>query len=81
MSGAGAELGLVIAQPGFHHQQQSSTNGLACQHQQNATKEGEMTEKQESSFTLHPLNATVPLPDHGDGGGEFRYGRGAAQLL
>jgi hypothetical protein len=36
--GAGAELGLVIAQPGFQHRQQSSTNALARQGKHNATK-------------------------------------------
>jgi hypothetical protein len=33
----GAEQGLGIAQPGFQHRQQSSTNGLARQPEPNAT--------------------------------------------
>jgi hypothetical protein len=50
MGDAGAELGVVFAQPGFQHRHQSSTNGLARQHQQSATTEENMTEKQESVF-------------------------------
>jgi hypothetical protein len=52
MIGAGAELNLVLAQPGFQHQQQSSTNGLARQDKQNATTGEKISEKQESVFTL-----------------------------
>jgi hypothetical protein len=44
MIGVGAEQGLVFAQPGFQHRQQSSTNGLARQDCQNATKEQTLTE-------------------------------------
>ena len=47
MTGAGAELDVVFAQPGFQHRQHSSTNGLAGQHEPNATKGQKMTEKQE----------------------------------
>jgi hypothetical protein len=45
MIGAGAELDLVFAQPGFQHRQHSSTNGLDRQHKQNATKEEKMPQK------------------------------------
>jgi NAD(P)-dependent dehydrogenase (short-subunit alcohol dehydrogenase family) len=51
MCGAGAELNVVFAQPGFQHHQHSSTNGLDRQHEPNATKEEKMTEKQESDIT------------------------------
>ncbi len=47
MGGAGAELEVVFAQPGCQHRQHSSTNALACQDCENATKEEKMTEKQE----------------------------------
>jgi hypothetical protein len=43
MCSAETELDLVFAQPGFQHRQQSSTNGLARQGKQNATKEEKMT--------------------------------------
>jgi hypothetical protein len=52
MSGAGAERGMVFAQPGFQHRQQSSTNGLVRQHGHNATKEETMTEQKGSDNTL-----------------------------
>jgi hypothetical protein len=52
MSGGGAELDASFAQPGFQHRPQSSTNGLARQDNQNATKEEDMTENQESDATL-----------------------------
>jgi hypothetical protein len=51
MSGAGAELGVVFAPPGFQHRKQSSTNGLLRQDTQNATKEETMPEKQKLVFT------------------------------
>jgi hypothetical protein len=47
-----AELDVVIAQPGLQHRQQSSTNGLARQHEPNATKQETMPEQQESDVTL-----------------------------
>jgi hypothetical protein len=53
MCGSGAELDEVLAQPGFQHRQQSSTNGLACQDKQHATKEEKMPEKRESD--IYPL--------------------------
>jgi hypothetical protein len=43
MSDAGAELGLVFAQPGFQHRKQSSTNGLTRQGQEMATEAGRTT--------------------------------------
>jgi hypothetical protein len=52
MSGAGAELDVVLVQPGCQHRQQSSTNGLARQDKQNAIQGKTMTEKQESIVTL-----------------------------
>jgi hypothetical protein len=52
MYGGGAELGLVFAQPGFQHRQQSRTNGLARQGKQNATTEENIKRKQGSVFTL-----------------------------
>jgi hypothetical protein len=39
---------VVFAQPGFQHQKQSRTNGLAHQHQHNAKTQKTMPEKQES---------------------------------
>jgi hypothetical protein len=61
MCGAGAELDVVFAQPGFQQYQQSSTNGLARQHQHNATKQENLPEKHESGFpfkarTTHRLH-------------------------
>jgi hypothetical protein len=38
MGDGGAEQGVVFAPPGFQHQQQSSTDGLAHQQVQHATK-------------------------------------------
>jgi hypothetical protein len=40
----------MFAQPGCQHRQHSSTNGLVRQHEQNATKDEKMTEKQESDI-------------------------------
>jgi hypothetical protein len=50
MGGAGAELNLFLAQPGFQHRQQSSTNGLARRHESNAVKEETVPEKQGSDY-------------------------------
>jgi hypothetical protein len=50
MCSAGAELDVVFAQPGCQHHQHSSTNGLARQDTQNATKDEKMTEKRESDI-------------------------------
>jgi hypothetical protein len=57
MGDAGAELNLFLAQPGFQHQQQSSTNGLARQDERNATNDEKVTEKQESDATLESSRA------------------------
>jgi hypothetical protein len=52
MSGAGAEQDVVFAQPGCQHRPHSRTNGLARQHEHNATKRGERDRKQESVYLL-----------------------------
>ena len=52
MSGGGAKLDVVLVQPGFQHRQQSSTDGLARQHEHNATKEETITEQKGSDNTL-----------------------------
>jgi hypothetical protein len=59
---AGAELNLFLVQPGFQHRQHSRTNGLARQHQLNATKEEKMPNRKGSGNTpIRVYPSSCPL--------------------